>query len=161
VLQTVRLCSPTARSTSIHFQTAYSALWLHLSSDNLSAWNFWNAVLKKMEDQLERSCDKWKSITKNQKVKERATKRRKASWIGHIMRRNYLIKQVTGEKIKGKYKLGKDEEEEVSSYWITLRRWEDTKKIIEEALDCTPRRTRFGRGCGPVVRQTLWWTSGR
>jgi len=38
------------------------------------------------------------------------------------MRRNYLIKQVTGEKIKGKYKLGKDEEEEVSSYWITLRR---------------------------------------
>ena len=27
-------------------------------------------------------------------------------------------------------------------------------KLKDEALDRTPRRTGFGRGCGPVVRQT-------
>jgi Zn-dependent peptidase ImmA (M78 family) len=51
-----------------------------------------------------------------------AMNRRKASWIGHIMRENYLIKQIIEEEKEGKYKLGKNEEEEVSSYWITLRR---------------------------------------
>jgi hypothetical protein len=28
------------------------------------------------------------------------------------------------------------------------------RKLIEEALDRTVWRTRFGRGCGPVARQT-------
>jgi hypothetical protein len=37
-----------------------------------------------------------------------------------------------------------DELKETGSYW----------KLKEEALDCTLRRTRFGRGYGPVVRQT-------
>ena len=27
-------------------------------------------------------------------------------------------------------------------------------KLKEEALDCPLWRTRFGRGCGPVVRET-------
>jgi len=38
------------------------------------------------------------------------------------LHRNCLIKQNSEEKIEGKQKLGEDEEEEVSSYWITLRR---------------------------------------
>jgi hypothetical protein len=29
------------------------------------------------------------------------------------------------------------------------------RKLKEEELDLTLRRTGFGRGCGPVVRQTL------
>jgi len=29
--------------------------------------------------------------------------------------------------------------------------------LKEEALDCTRRRTRFGRGYGPVVRRTAEW----
>jgi hypothetical protein len=29
--------------------------------------------------------------------------------------------------------------------------------LKEEALDCTLWRTRFGRGYGPVVRQTTEW----
>jgi len=28
---------------------------------------------------------------------------------------------------------------------------------LKEALDHTLRRTRYGRDCGPVVRQTAWW----
>jgi len=47
-----------------------------------------------------------------------------------------------------------DKEEDVGSYWITLRKGEDTLILKEEALDRTMWRTRFGRGFGPVVRQT-------
>jgi hypothetical protein len=48
-----------------------------------------------------------------------------------------------------------DEGEDVSSYWMTekKRNW----KLKEEALDRTMWRIRFGRGYGPVVRQTTEW----
>jgi len=32
--------------------------------------------------------------------------------------------------------------------------------IEEEALSRTLWRTRFGKGYGPVVRQTTWWWEG-
>ena len=41
-----------------------------------------------------------------------AIRKRKANWIGHILRRNCLLKQ--------------DKEEDVRSYWMTLRSEEDT-----------------------------------
>ena len=50
----------------------------------------------------------------------------KANWIGHILRRNCLLKQVIEGKIKGEIKLQKDEEEDVRNYWMTLRTGEDT-----------------------------------
>ena len=37
-----------------------------------------------------------------------------------------------------------DDHQEKREYW----------KLKEEELDLTPRITRFGRGCGPVLRQT-------
>jgi len=37
-------------------------------------------------------------------------------------------------------------EEEVSSYWMTLRKQEDTGNLNKEALDLTLWRIRFGRG---------------
>jgi hypothetical protein len=76
-------------------------------------------------------------------------KRRKANWIGHILRRNCLLKHVIEGKIEGRWKLRKDEEEGISSYWMR-RYW----KLKEEALDRTLLKTHFGRGYGPVVRQT-------
>jgi len=45
-----------------------------------------------------------------------------------------------------RWKLQKDEEEDVGSYWMTLR-------TGEEALDRTMWRHRFGGGFGYVVRQ--------
>jgi len=48
--------------------------------------------------------------------------KRKANWIGHILRRNCLLKQVIEGEIKGEM----DEEEDVGSYWMTLRTGEDT-----------------------------------
>ena len=51
---------------------------------------------------------------------------RKANWIGHILRRNCLLKQVIKGKIMGGWKWQEDEEEDVGSYWMTLRKGEDT-----------------------------------
>jgi hypothetical protein len=42
-----------------------------------------------------------------------------------------------------------DDRKEMRGYW----------KLKEEALDRTVWRTRFGRGCGPVVRQTTEWVN--
>jgi hypothetical protein len=80
-------------------------------------------------------------------------KRRKANWIGHILRRNCLLKHVIEGKLEGRIEMtgrsGRrckqllDDLKEKKRYW----------KLKEEALDRTLWRTRFGRGYGPVVRQ--------
>ena len=53
-------------------------------------------------------------------------RKRKANWIGHILRRNCLLKQVIEGKIKGEMEVARNEEEDVRSYWMTLRTGEDT-----------------------------------
>jgi hypothetical protein len=82
-------------------------------------------------------------------------KRRKANWIGHILRRNCLLKHVIEGKLQGRIEMtgrrGRrrkqllDDLKEKKSYW----------KLKEEALDRTLWRTRCGRGYGPVVRQIV------
>ena len=80
-------------------------------------------------------------------------RKRKANWIGHILRRNCLLQQVIEGKIKGKIE-------------VTRRRGRRHKKLLdglkdrrgycqlkEEALDRTMWRNHFGRGFGPVVWQ--------
>jgi hypothetical protein len=68
-------------------------------------------------------------------------RKRKANWIGYILHRNYLLKHVIEDKIKGK-KLLDD-----------LKNRRGYSHLKEEALDRTMWRNRFGRGFGPVVRQ--------
>jgi hypothetical protein len=78
-------------------------------------------------------------------------RKRKAKWIGHILRRNCLLREVIEGKIKGRIE-------------VTRRRGRRRKKLLddlgdrrgcshlkEEALDRIKWRNRFGRGCGPVV----------
>ena len=80
-------------------------------------------------------------------------RKRKANWIGHILRRNCLLKQVIERKIKGE--MG-----------VTGRRGRRRKKLLddlkdrrgyshlkEEALDRPMSRNRFGGGFGPVIKQ--------
>ena len=80
-------------------------------------------------------------------------RKRKANWIGHILRRNFLLHRA----IEGKIKSGRE---------VTGRRGKRRKKLLddlkerrgyshlkEEALDHGKWRARFGRGFGPVVRQ--------
>jgi hypothetical protein len=54
------------------------------------------------------------------------------------------------ERLRGR----KEEEEDVSSYWMAFKERRRYWKLKEEALDHTLWRTRLGRVNGPVVRQT-------
>jgi hypothetical protein len=82
------------------------------------------------------------------------TRKRKANWVGHILRRNCLLQRV----IEGKIQRGVE---------VTGRRGKRRRKLLdnlkerrgyahlkEEALDRTMWRARYGRGFGPVLRQT-------
>ena len=54
-------------------------------------------------------------------------RKRKANWIGHILRRNCLLQRDIEGKIKGGIEVTQeDEEEDIGSYWMTLRKGEDT-----------------------------------
>ena len=78
----------------------------------------------------------------------------KANWIGHILRRNWLLQQVIEGKIKGEMgetgRRGRrrrkllDDLKEIRGYSL----------LDEETLDRPMWRAGFGRGFGPVVRQT-------
>jgi hypothetical protein len=61
----------------------------------------------------------WSDRVRNGVKEERsilyAVKRRKANWIRHILRRNWLLKHIIEENIK-QYKWQEDEEEDVGSY---------------------------------------------
>jgi hypothetical protein len=80
-------------------------------------------------------------------------RKRKATWIGHILCRNCLLKQVIKGKMKGEME-------------VTRRRGRRRKKLLddlnekrgychlkEEPMDRTMWRNRFGRGFGPAVTQ--------
>ena len=53
-------------------------------------------------------------------------RKRKANWIGHILRRNCLLQRVIEGKIKGWIEVTGRQEEDVGNYWMTLREGEDT-----------------------------------
>jgi len=83
--------------------------------------------------------------------------KRKANWIGHILRRNCLLHggywrkdkrgiEVTGRRGRRSRKLLDD-----------LKERRGYSHLKEEALDRTMWRVRFGRGFGPVVSQTAKW----
>jgi hypothetical protein len=80
--------------------------------------------------------------------------RRKDNWIGHIWRRNCLLKHVIEGKIEGGIEVtgrrGRRRKQLLNDLKENRRYW----KLKEEALDSTLWRTRFGRGCGSVVRRT-------
>jgi hypothetical protein len=81
-------------------------------------------------------------------------KRRKANWIGHILRRNCLLKHVIEGKLEGRIEMmgrrGRRPKQLLDDLKEKTRYW----KLKEEALDHILWRTRFGRGYGSVVRQT-------
>jgi hypothetical protein len=114
---------------------------------------FRNVVLEKIS---------WTDHVRNEEVLLRVSeqrnilheiRKRKANWIGHILRRNCLLKEVIERKIQRQIE-------------VTRRRGRRRKKLLDdlgdrrgyshlkdEALDRTKWRNRFGRGCGPVVWQ--------
>jgi hypothetical protein len=81
-------------------------------------------------------------------------KRGKANWIGHILRRNWLLKYVIEGKIEGRLEVTERRGRRRKYPVDELKQRRGYLILKEEALGRTLRRTRFGRGHGPVVRQT-------
>jgi hypothetical protein len=75
----------------------------------------------------------------------------KANWIGHILRRNCLLQRVTEGKIQGGIEVTGRRRRKL---FDDLRERRGYSHLKEEALDHTMWRAHFGRGFGPVVRQT-------
>ena len=99
-------------------------------------WKFWNVSLgKEGEDQLGQSLEKWRHFTWHLGGKEHlnATKRRKANWIGHILRRNYLLKHVAEVNIDVTGRRRRRRKQLLDGLKETWRYW----KLEEDALVST------------------------
>ena len=77
--------------------------------------------------------------------------KRKANWICHILRRNYLLQQVIEGKIKGQIEVTRRRGRRHKKLLDDLKERRGYCQLKEEALDRTVWRNRFGRGFGPVV----------
>ena len=76
-------------------------------------------------------------------------RKRKANWIGHILRRNCLLKQV----IKGEMEVTRRQGRRCNKLLDDLKDRRGYSHLKEKALDRTMWRNRFGGGFEPVVRQ--------
>jgi hypothetical protein len=80
--------------------------------------------------------------------------KRKANWIGQILHRNCLLQRVIEGKIKGRIEVTGRQGRRRRKLLDDLKGRRGYSHLKEEALDCTRCRARFGRGFGPVIRQT-------
>jgi hypothetical protein len=84
---------------------------------------------------------------------EKTNKKVIKNWTGQNLSRNCLLKHIIEGKMEGKFKVTGslrishkqllDDFKKIRGYW----------NLTQEAPACTHRRTRFGRGYGPFVRQ--------
>ena len=77
--------------------------------------------------------------------------KRKANWIGQILRRNCLLKQVIEGKIKGQIEVTRRQGRRRKKLLEDLKDRKGYCELKEEAVDRTVWRNRFARGFGPVV----------
>jgi len=105
----------------------------------------------------------WTDYVKNEEVLLRVEeqrnilheiRKRKGNWIGHILRRNCHLQRVIEGKIKGGIEVTGRRGRKRRKLLDDLKERRGYSQLKEEALDRTMWRARFGRGFGPVVRQT-------
>ena len=78
-------------------------------------------------------------------------RKRKANWIGHILRRNCLLQQVIEAKIKRQIEVTRRRGRRRKKLLYDLKDRRGYCQLKEEALDRTMWWNRFGRGFGPVI----------
>jgi hypothetical protein len=80
------------------------------------------------EDYLDRWCEKGRNITCSQEGEEYPThnKGNEVPWIGHVLRRNCILKHVMQGKIKGRSEVTGRRERRRKQLWMALRNREDT-----------------------------------
>ena len=84
-------------------------------------------------------------------------RKRKANWIGYILRRICLLKQVIEGKIMGEMEVARRRGRRRKKLLDDLKDRRGYSHLKEEDLDRTMWRHRFGGGFGPVVRQNTEW----
>ena len=82
-------------------------------------------------------------------------RKRKASWIARILRRNCLLKQVIEGKIKGEMEVIRRRGRKRMKVLDDLKDRRGYSHLKEEALDRTMWRNHFRGDFGPVVRQNI------
>ena len=80
-------------------------------------------------------------------------RKRKANWIGRIVRRNCLLIHVIEGKTKGEIEVVRRRRRRRKTLLDDLKNRRGCSHLKEEALDRTMWRHHFGGGFGPVVRQ--------
>ena len=104
----------------------------------------------------------WTDHVKNEEVLLRVNeqrnilheiRKRKAIWIGHILRRKYLLKPVIEGNMKGMIEVIRRRGRRCKKLLDDLKDRRGYSHLKEEALDRAMWRNRFGRGAGPVVRR--------
>ena len=81
-------------------------------------------------------------------------RKRKANWIGHILRRNCLLQRVIEGKIQKGIEVTGRKGRRRTKLLDDLKERRGYSHLKEEGLYRTMWRARFGRDFGPVVRQT-------
>jgi len=80
--------------------------------------------------------------------------KRKANWIGDILRRNCLLQRVIEGKIQGGIEVTGKQERRHRKLLNDLKERIGYSHLKELTLDRTVGRAHFGKGFGPVVRET-------
>ena len=105
----------------------------------------------------------WTNHVRNEEVLFRVKEQRnilheiskwKANWVGQILRRSCLLQRVNEGKIKGGIEMTGRRGRKHRKLLDDLKERRGYSHLKEEALDHTMWRAHFGRGFGPVVRQT-------
>ena len=91
---------------------------------------------------------------KDQRNIVREINRRMDNWIGNILRRNCLLQHVMEGKIKGRIEVTGRRGRRRRKLLDDLKERRGYSHLKEKAVDRIIWRARFGRGFGPVVRQT-------
>jgi hypothetical protein len=81
-------------------------------------------------------------------------RKRKANWIGYILRRNCVIQRVIEGNKKGWIEVTGRQVRICKKLMDDLKERRGYSHLKDEALDRTMWSARFGLGFGPVVRQT-------
>ena len=80
--------------------------------------------------------------------------KRKPNWIGQVLRRNCLLQRVIEGKIKGGIEVRGRRGRKRRKLLDGLKERRGYSHLKEEVLDRAMWRSPFGRGFGPVIRQT-------
>jgi hypothetical protein len=133
---------------SVHFS--------HIKHITSIPWKFWNLLLEKDdEDQLDRSCEKCRSIANSEGGRKilHKIKITKVNWIRHLLRRNCLLKHIIEGQLEVMGRRRRRLKQLLDCFKETRGYW----KLKEEALARTVWRTRFGRGYWPWWWWWWWW----